>query len=1175
MTSKDSARVALKSALLLGISAVAFAGAAYAQDQIKAFDVPAQLATTSIPEFAHEANIQILVPEDAVRGKRTNALHGNFSVRDALSRLLAGIGVTVAADNGRMIVLTGEKRSELNEPAKLAADLGEQAPRVIAQVQVAQVQIAQAQTMQAAPAQPPEQVIVTGSLIAGTQPIGVPVSVISSQDFHETGALTISDALKALPSVTVQVSNSVTNSGGTLAKAQTTDIHGIVSGGPETLLTIDGIRFVPQGTDTGHIDPSIIPALAVERVDVLADGASATYGSDAVAGVINVILKHGYDGAMTQVRYGRSWDLDGSSYEVSQLWGRKWATGDITLSYEWYNQNPEPVSVSRPYYTLNYEPYRYDNETPLGQSMPGTVSVGDPAADPNLAALGFSATVGTRACTNCYSVPSGTGWNFGSKAPGPTLSWAALQANTGITNLRNEGDVADKSPGQYHNSATFALDQDLIDGIKFFGEGFYSNRQSKERTIPQDVLLGPSNGNGWPIPASNPYYPAGAPPNLEVSYDLGYGPGAIGDVPSMEITQELAERYAFGFTANLPYGWNGRIYYSMSEDDNHEHSLNANQNLVLAALGNTVAGIDATANTPALASYTKPANIPYLNLFCDERQFRCNSPATLAYIAAHKYFDSTYQLGEYGFNLDGPVIDLPGGTMKAALGGSLYSNHQDYTESNNTGSFNAQPVLLDDPFKRNVWAVFGQLNVPLVGDMNRLPFIQAFNTEVGLRLDHYDAFGYVFTPKVSATWEVAFGLSIRGTWGKSFRAPVPGEQTAVAGALIQPDNTGSASAGVTTLDCRGANAPTPGTLSAYLNPTCSSNTALSNPAGIDVSGGAGVAKPLRSGPALGPERAKNWALGLDFAPPDFLKGLDIGVTWYDVHIDGVINSNGGPNAPDPNDPESKVCTAPGPGCVYFVRANPNLPITDPSNAEFLKLASAMIFSGISEVSPADLANVQFISDTALTNVGFEDVSGLDFTGRYDIDLGDWGAWNVGVTGNYKLTNNTQSVSGGPVQSFFTAVRPGGGRLTYRGRLGWADDTGDYFDGLNITGFINVYPHTRLNFGRGGFVPPPCYWQTGFSAGSCYSGSPFTGPFDQYPAYTKGQHTFDLSIGYDTGTKPANTYLQNMNFQLTVNDLLNTPPPFLYSTHGGKGIAGDFTYLSPDQRYIAFIVTKAW
>ena len=1035
---------------------------------------------------------------------------------------------------------------------------------------IAEMVPAQAQNNQAV-----EEVVVTGSLIRGAAAVGVPVTSLTLQDFHETGALTIADVLKELPNVTVQVSNNVTNGGGELAKAQMVQIHNIVSGGPETLLTIDGIRFVPQGTDTGHIDPSIIPALAVDRVDVLADGASATYGSDAVAGVINVILKHGFDGAITQVRYGRSWDLDGSTYEASQLYGRTWDTGNVTVSYEWYNQNPEPLNVTRPYYTLNYEPFGFDDETPLGQSMPGTVSLGDPnqALDP---ALGFPSTpTGTRECNNCYSTPSGTGWNFGAQAPGPTTTWTNLLGNAGVKNLRNEGDVANKSPGEYHNSATFTFDQDLIYGIKFFGEAFYSNRQSKERTIPQDVLLGPTSGPAaWPVPTTNPYYPAGAPAGLEVSYDLGYGASPFSTAPSTETTEELAARYNFGFTADLPFQWTGKLYYSMSQDSNHEHQTNMNQNLVMAALGNTVAGLDATDSTAAQAAYTKPSTIPYLNLFCDDRKFVCNSPVTLAYISAIKNFDSHYQLGEFGLNLQGPVIDLPGGTVKAAVGASTYSAHQDYTSVNNTQTFDAHPVLLDDPYQRNWWAVFAQVNVPLVGDMNKLPGVEAFNIELGLRLDDYSQFGAVSTPKVSATWNVAYGLSFRGTYSKSFRAPVPGEQTAVAGALIQPDNNGSASASNLNLDCGGNSTPTPNTLSAYLNPTC--NPAQQNPSGIDVLGGAGVAAPLRAGPALGPERAKNWAVGADFAPTDFLKGLNLGATWYHVHIDGVINQNGGPNAPDPNDPVAgKVCTAPGAGCVFFVRANPNLPITDASNAEFLKLASALTSSGISEISTAALPDIQFIDDVALTNVGYEEFSGIDFNARYDADFGEWGAWNVGVTGNYQLINKTQSVTGQPGVEFFTDQNPSGGRLQYRGRLGWTDDTGDDLDGLSITGFINVYPHTSLFHGRGGYTPPDCYWRTGFGPGSCYPGSPFIGPFNHYPSDTPGTHTFDLALGYQTGTRPANTYLQNLGFDLTVNNLLNTAPPFLYHTNGGKGNAADFTYLSPDQRYVVFAVTKAW
>src|SRR5260370_13403708 len=94
---------------------------------------------------------------------------------------------------------------------------------------------------------------------------------------------------------------------------------------------VDGMRFAPQAFGGCTVDPSIIPALSLDRIDVLVDGASATYGSDAVAGVINIILKRGYDGAVSQLRYGHAacTDID----LASQLLGRSWGRGTITFSY--------------------------------------------------------------------------------------------------------------------------------------------------------------------------------------------------------------------------------------------------------------------------------------------------------------------------------------------------------------------------------------------------------------------------------------------------------------------------------------------------------------------------------------------------------------------------------------------------------------------------------------------------------------------------------------------------------------------------------------------------------------------------------------------------------------------------------------------------------------------------
>src|SRR5581483_1975089 len=155
-------------------------------------------------------------------------------------------------------------------------------------------QVAQAQMAQSAPEAVPEQVLVTGSLIHGAAAVGVPVTNLGVQDFTQTGNVTIGDLFRTIPQANVAPGPSAVNSGGHQERETRVNIRGLDGTGPRSLLMIDGVRFPPQADGLCAIDPSIIPALALDRVDILADGASATYGSDAVAGVVNVILKRGF-----------------------------------------------------------------------------------------------------------------------------------------------------------------------------------------------------------------------------------------------------------------------------------------------------------------------------------------------------------------------------------------------------------------------------------------------------------------------------------------------------------------------------------------------------------------------------------------------------------------------------------------------------------------------------------------------------------------------------------------------------------------------------------------------------------------------------------------------------------------------------------------------------------------
>src|ERR1051326_290151 len=240
-------------------------------------------------------------------------------------------------------------------------------------------QVAQAQMAQAGPAELPEQVLITGSLIRGTASVGVPVTNVGPQDFVQSGALTTADLFKTVPAFVVTPGAVGTNNGGNIGRENTVNLRGLdsIGGYPvRSLLMVDGYRVPAQGEHSGQRDPSIIPALAIDRVDILANGASATYGSDAVSGVMNILLKRGYDGAVSQLRATVA--LGKTEYQASQLWGRTWDGGDITLTYEWSDFSPLR-GTERSNYTPDFSPWGLDNRLPIASSIPGTISVGAPA----------------------------------------------------------------------------------------------------------------------------------------------------------------------------------------------------------------------------------------------------------------------------------------------------------------------------------------------------------------------------------------------------------------------------------------------------------------------------------------------------------------------------------------------------------------------------------------------------------------------------------------------------------------------------------------------------------------------------------------------------------------------------------------------------------------------------
>ena len=444
--------------------------------------------------------------------------------------------------------------------SKLATLMGSASLLTLTNVLSAQAQqVAQAQMAQAGQ-EVPEQVLITGSLIHGAAAVGVPVTNLSTQDFTQTGNVTIGDLFRTVPQANVAPGPSAVNSGGHQERETRVNIRGLDQTGPRTLMLIDGVHFPAQADGICAIDPSIIPALALDRVDILADGASASYGSDAIAGVINVVLKRGYDGAVTMLHFQMP-DKGGKQFDASQLYGRTWDGGDITLTYEWLDEAPV-YGTAHSKYTMDYRPWGLDDQRPIGSSMPGTISVGAPNS-----ALGTT-------CSNCWAVPAGT-------KPGQIIDWAALIANAANkhTNVIDPLKSGWEQGSQQKNAFTVTFDQRLVPGISFFATGFYSNRRIQE-LLPAFYSQGVNTDiQTFVVPTTNPYYPINAPTNLQVSYSLA------AEVPPTIPAFELSYRYQFGVNLDLPGGWTGQLYDSRSYEANQYFLTSVSSNAAKVALG--------------------------------------------------------------------------------------------------------------------------------------------------------------------------------------------------------------------------------------------------------------------------------------------------------------------------------------------------------------------------------------------------------------------------------------------------------------------------------------------------------------------------------------------------------------------------------------------------------------
>jgi iron complex outermembrane receptor protein len=318
-------------ALIAGSAAIWVMAAvpAAAQTALR-FNIPAQPASDALNEWARQAGTQIVFPYNAVEGRRTPAVRASLAPREALNRLIANLGLIVTSDGGGVTTLSASGQSKGKASKRDAIQVSGEAKKTSS--------MGEATPGSAAANDESADIVVTGTNIPGVQPSS-PVITIRQKEMRLAGFSNVGDVVRSIPQNFSGGQNpGVSGATGAFAGGlQNQDITGASSInlrglGPDATLTLLNGTRLPYDGFSQATDVSVVPVAAIERIEILLDGASAIYGSDAVGGVANIILKRDYNGAEISARFGGATDGGYSQTQVTGVAGAKWGTGGFLVT---------------------------------------------------------------------------------------------------------------------------------------------------------------------------------------------------------------------------------------------------------------------------------------------------------------------------------------------------------------------------------------------------------------------------------------------------------------------------------------------------------------------------------------------------------------------------------------------------------------------------------------------------------------------------------------------------------------------------------------------------------------------------------------------------------------------------------------------------------------------------
>lgn len=626
---KRHLNIGLLSVSLLALSAVAVPAQAQTRAQVStmSFNIPAQSAGDALEAYARQTGMQLLFPYAGLSNIRTRSIVGEYDRERALAILLKGTGLKVVRRSKNSITLGANSRgssapvagvTRANPKLVSTAVAAPQSGGGVGRKAATQVNDAGSPLIASTALVGDDQtessvIVVTGSLIRGTgASVGTQVTTVTRDDIEKGGFGTVQEAIQSLPSVFqggVNEGGRSPNNNNNLSGGTSINLRGLGVG--STLTLINGRRLAAGGSRGGFVDISSIPATLIERIEVLADGASATYGSDAVGGVVNIILRDDFEGAETSLRVGSVTSGGSQEYRASQTFGKSWNNGHALVSYEYYKR--EALGYSERSFTES------SDLRPLGGddfrrpfSVPGNIL--DPVTRQPV-----------------FAVPDGQdGTNL---TPGDLIP--------GQVNLFNSNAGFNSVFDQKRHSAFFTASQKIGDRLELLAEARYSGRSFfRGSNLATNVLT-------LDVPSSNPFFvdPFGGSSSILINYqglpDFGDAAPGRGAVRSLN--------GVLGARLDLWGDWKLQA-----------HVLYNHERLIFRS-----ASIDSTALSLALAD---PNPATAFNPFGDG-SFSQN-PTTIQSVLSGTRNKIDNSLYSGSIVADGSLFQLPAGDVRIAVGGS-------------------------------------------------------------------------------------------------------------------------------------------------------------------------------------------------------------------------------------------------------------------------------------------------------------------------------------------------------------------------------------------------------------------------------------------------------------------------------------------------------------------------